>query len=98
MENNTLNILIVDDEAELRQAVKTVIKESFLQPVVIKEAEDAETALRFVDQEDYDFIFMDVRMPGMSGLDALTQIKSIDPRIEKFEEYTFGNYKRKYYK
>lgn len=81
MENNTLNILIVDDEAELRQAVKTVIKESFLQPVVIKEAEDAETALRFVDQEDYDFIFMDVRMPGMSGLDALTQIKSIDPRI-----------------
>jgi len=78
---SSLKILIVDDEAELRTAVTTVIKDSFLQPVMIKEAEDAETALRFVDQDDYDFIFMDVRMPGMSGLDALAKIKAIDPRI-----------------
>lgn len=80
-EVNTLNILIVDDEAELRQSVTAVIKENFLQPVMIKEAEDAETALRLVDQEDFDFIFMDVRMPGISGLEALTKIKSMDPRI-----------------
>jgi DNA-binding NtrC family response regulator len=78
---SSLNILIVDDEADLRSAVRAVITESFLQPVKIKEAEDAETALRFVDQDDYDFIFMDVRMPGMNGLDALAKIKSMDPRI-----------------
>ena len=79
--SSSLNILIVDDEADLRSAVRTIINESFLQPVNIKEADNAETALRFVDQEDYDFIFMDVRMPGMSGLDALSKIKSMDPRI-----------------
>ena len=78
---SSLNILIVDDEDDLRNAVKSVITESFLQPVNIKEAEDAEMALRFVDQDDYDFIFMDVRMRGMSGLDALYKIKSMDPRI-----------------
>lgn len=81
LDTNTLNILIVDDEAELRQAVSAVIKENLLQPVTIKEAEDGESAVRLVGQEDFDFIFMDVRMPGMSGLEALTKIKSLDPRI-----------------
>jgi len=81
LDASTLNILIVDDEAELRQAVSTVIKENLLQPVTIKEAEDGESAVRLVGQEDFDFIFMDVRMPGMSGLEALTKIKSLDPRI-----------------
>lgn len=80
-DQNSLNILIVDDEAELRQSVSAVIRENFLQPVTIKEAEDGESAVRLVNQEDFDFVFMDVRMPGMSGLEALTQIKSFDPRI-----------------
>ncbi len=80
-DQKTLNILIVDDEAELRQSVCAVIKENLLQPVLIKEAEDGESALRLVQQEDFDFIFMDVRMPGISGLEALTKIKSLDPRI-----------------
>ncbi len=76
-----LNILIVDDEAELRQSISAVIKENLLQPVLIKEAADGESALRLVDQEDFDFIFMDVHMPGMSGLKTLAKIKSLDPRI-----------------
>ncbi len=80
-ENNSLNILIVDDEQELRATVSSIITENFLQPVKIKEAEDGETALRFIDQEDFDFVFMDVRMPGISGLEALTKIKALDPRI-----------------
>ena len=80
-EPSSLKVLIVDDEDDLRSAVKSLITDSFLQPVFIKEAPDAETALRFVNQDDYDFIFMDVRMPGMSGLEALAKIKALDPRI-----------------
>ena len=39
-DRKTLSILIVDDEAELRHSVCSVIKENLLQPVIIKEAEE----------------------------------------------------------
>jgi two-component system response regulator AtoC len=77
-----LRALIVDDEAELRQSVAEVLKNSV--PNVqfqIEEAESGLKAIQKVEAQDFDMVLMDVRMPEMDGLQALTQIKELDPRI-----------------
>ena len=44
--------------------------------VALDEAELGEAGLRLIDQNDYDLVLMDLRMPGMDGLTAITQIRA----------------------
>ena len=43
--------------------------------VEMDEAEDAETGLRMIDRSDYDVVLMDLRMPGMDGLSAISRVR-----------------------
>lgn len=76
-----LNILIVDDEPELRKSVSSVL-EQYLEGVVahFEEAESGKQALEKVKTGDWDIVLMDVRMPEMDGFEALREIKNHDPR------------------
>ena len=78
---NILKILIVDDESELRKAVISVLKSSLPEfDFEIDEASNgAEAVVKFKAQL-WDIVLMDVRMPEMSGLEALSLIKQHDPR------------------
>ena len=65
-------ILIVDDEAAIRSALKEVLEyEGF----IISEAPDGETALKMVLKESFDLIFCDIKMPKLDGLDFLSELK-----------------------
>jgi DNA-binding NtrC family response regulator len=65
-------ILIVDDEAAIRSALKEVLEyEGFS----ISEAPDGETALKMVMKESFDLIFCDIKMPKLDGLDFLSELK-----------------------
>jgi len=65
-------ILIVDDEAAIRSALKEVLEyEGFS----ISEAPDGETALKMVLKESFDLIFCDIKMPKLDGLDFLSELK-----------------------
>jgi len=65
-------ILIVDDEAAIRSALKEVLEyEGF----TISEAPDGETALKMVLKESFDLIFCDIKMPKLDGLDFLSELK-----------------------
>lgn len=78
---NEINILIVDDEPELRQSVASILRSSF--PDVqfhITEAENGKRAIESIHTKEFDLVLMDVRMPEMSGLEALAAIKEHDPR------------------
>ena len=82
---NTLKALIVDDETELRRSVATILQTNVLQAIPdvafqISEADNGLTALEMVKAQAYDLVLMDVRMPGMDGLQALSAIKEHDPR------------------
>jgi len=44
--------------------------------IEMAEAEDGETGLRMVEENDYDLILMDLRMPGMDGLTAIRHIRA----------------------
>lgn len=66
-----LNALIVDDERSLRLMLTKMIEKASNQINVIAEAADGQSALRIVQNEKIDIIFLDLQMPGMSGFEFL---------------------------
>lgn len=75
MINNKSSILIVDDEQIVRDSLKHWFEE---EGYFVETAEDGESALKFFDKDKYDLLLVDMKMPGMSGLDLLTKIKEYD--------------------
>jgi DNA-binding NarL/FixJ family response regulator len=69
----TIRILLVDDEPLLRLGFRLVL-ESQEDMSVVGEAGDGAAAVRQVAQLDPDVVLMDVRMPGLDGIDATRQI------------------------
>jgi DNA-binding NtrC family response regulator len=69
------NILIVDDEKIVRDSLFHWFEE---EGYYVDSAEDGESALRKYEKGKYDLLLLDMKMPGMSGIDLLTKIKSID--------------------
>lgn len=77
-----LNVLIVDDESELRSSVTSILKVSLPEfDVVVSEAANGAEAVATVSDQSFDLVLMDVRMPEMDGIQALKAIKLKDPRI-----------------
>lgn len=70
-----LKVLLVDDEPFILQGLSVLIdweKEGF---VIAGTALNGRKALEFLKQEDVDLIIADIKMPGMSGLDMLEEIR-----------------------
>lgn len=82
MDKVTLKVLIVDDESELRNSVKSIFQNSFENiNFEVSEAQNGAEALNMIAESNYDFVLMDVRMPEMDGLTALEKIKFQNPEI-----------------
>ncbi|MGD8449482.1 MAG: sigma-54 dependent transcriptional regulator [Desulfobacterales bacterium] len=75
---NSLHILVVDDDPGHLTALKTIIK-SWGYSVYL--ADDGADAVESVKQRPFDLILMDVRMAHMSGIEALKKIKDYNPAI-----------------
>lgn len=71
-------ILIVDDEKIVRESLCHWFE---MENFIVDTAEDGETALKKYSKEKYDIFLVDMKMPGMSGLDLLKEIKSIDQDV-----------------
>jgi DNA-binding NarL/FixJ family response regulator len=71
--DNTVRILLVDDHELFRAGVRSVLER---QPglTVVAEAGDGSCALGLADRLRPNLIFMDISMPGMSGIEATRQI------------------------
>ncbi|MEM9191447.1 MAG: sigma-54 dependent transcriptional regulator [Myxococcota bacterium] len=70
------SILIVDDEKNIRRTLRMVLEGEGFQ---VLDAETAEAGLTILEEEEVDLIILDVRLPKMSGIEALTQIRKHKP-------------------
>jgi CheY-like chemotaxis protein len=68
-----MRVLFVEDDAMNRRVVSDMLA---IVGLTMDEAEDAETGLRMVDQTSYQVVLMDLRMPGIDGLDAIRTIRA----------------------
>ncbi len=73
------NVLFVDDEIEFLETLLKRMKKRDLQASGVKSGEQA---LEFLDQNRVDVVVLDVKMPGMDGIQALKKIKKLHPLIE----------------
>lgn len=71
-------LLIVDDDEGVREALWTLFRDTY--QVVL--AESGPKAIEIASGRDIDVAICDIRMPGMSGLEALARLKEIDAGIE----------------
>ena len=72
-------ILIVDDEEEFVQALSERLT---MRDYDVTTSLSGEDAVENVKAYNYDVVILDVSMPGMSGVDALSEIKKIKPLTE----------------
>lgn len=73
-------ILLVDDAAFMRKVIKdTLTKSGYTE---LFEAVDGADAVEKYDEIQPDLVIMDITMPELSGIDALKQIKEIDPNAK----------------
>lgn len=74
---NAPNILIVDDEIGPRESLRMILKPYYN----IFTAESGYAAIQMVQQVGLDVITLDLKMPGISGLDTLKEIRGIDQDV-----------------
>ena len=74
----TLRILIVDDETIVRDSLAAWFRQDGHQVDV---AESGKEALRLVGASRYDMAFLDIKMPGMDGLELQTRLAAADPEL-----------------
>jgi two-component system, NarL family, response regulator LiaR len=70
-------VLLVEDNPEDRQLVRELLETEGIE--VVGEAPDGAVGVRLAAELEPDVVLMDLRLPGMSGLEATRQIKKILP-------------------
>ncbi|MDD2465350.1 MAG: response regulator [Desulfobulbus sp.] len=73
------DILLVDDEQDFREIMTKKLAKRDLQ---CDSAPDGATALDLIKAKSYDVVLLDVKMPGMDGIEALREIKKLAPLTE----------------
>lgn len=74
-----LRILIVDDEEELVSALVERLKLRGFRATGVVRGDDA---LSFLEQQECDVVLLDVKMPGLGGLEVIRRIKRDRPGVE----------------
>ncbi len=83
-----IGILIVDDEASVRDAL---CKWFQFDGYRVDTAEDANAALQKLQEKSWDIVLLDIKMPGMDGLELQKRVKQIDKNIITIIITAFGS-------
>ncbi len=85
---NKGSILIVDDEAEIRESLEMLLS---LEGYQVDAAGTAEEGQRRLEKKSYDVVLLDVALPDKSGLDALQDFRRLDPSLAVLVITAYGS-------
>ena len=88
--NEKIKVLIVDDQQLVRDGIKALleIKDDFQ---IVGTASDGQEAMEMLKKNPTDVMLMDIRMPGLGGIEATHQIRQFDKEIRIIMLTTFNN-------
>lgn len=86
-DNKNPTILIIDDDSEIRYSLDRVLSRAGYQ---IIEAASGEEGIDIVRKKTPSIIFLDIRMGGMTGIEALQHLRSIDRQVPIILMTAFG--------
>jgi DNA-binding LytR/AlgR family response regulator len=78
VESTAPRAVIADDERLMREQLRARLAEVWPELVIVAEARNGIEAVALVEQHRPDLVFLDIRMPGLSGVDAAKQIAQIE--------------------
>ncbi|MCD6292468.1 MAG: response regulator [Deltaproteobacteria bacterium] len=84
-------ILVVDDEENIRLLYTEELED---EGYSVKSAASGEEALQMVTESKPDLVVMDIKMPGISGVDTLIKIKELDKNIPVILCSAYSDYKQ----
>ncbi len=86
---NAPNILIVDDEIGPRESLRMILKQHYN----VFTVENGHAAIQMIQQTEMDVVTLDLKMPGISGIDTLKEIRMVDPNVMAIIITGFGTLK-----
>jgi len=79
-------VLVIDDEMGPRESLRMLLKPIYQ----VHTADSVEIGLKLLNEKKPDAIVMDIRMPGMTGIEGLRRIRQIDPHLSVIMLTGFG--------
>ncbi|MBI4706916.1 MAG: response regulator [Candidatus Omnitrophica bacterium] len=73
-------ILVVDDELDVLDRLANIVSRHFL--CEVKKASSGEDALILLKKESFDLVLLDIKMPGLSGIDVINEAIKFTPQTK----------------
>ena len=80
------HILVIDDDEAVRKSFVLALEDTQYQ---VETAESGEQGIQKAQNTTYDLAFLDLRMPGLNGVETLRRLREIDPGVPIYIITTF---------
>jgi len=77
-----IKVIITDDHPIVRKGIRQILEDDKYERFgVIEEAGDGSELLQRLDKEEFDLVLLDISLPGRSGLELLSDIRKLKPKV-----------------
>jgi DNA-binding NtrC family response regulator len=80
-------VLIIDDEAEIRESLQTLLE---IEGYEVEAAINGEDGLSRLGERPFDLVLLDLALPGRNGLEILPEIRALDPQVSVIMITAYG--------